>query len=267
MYGLFGVLRSPGAGDPGAVSDALVILGTLAEERGRDTAGIALFTGRAVTSAAAPAGTRDARGCDLSYDGCRVVTGRAAFSRVWRPELLPLLDVAPLVVGHTGRAAPESPDGRPDAGPLVVPGAGAGAGAGLVGTHDGDVAAERIFRLLAGRRDAAATAETLGAALPGRAALAWVDRARPDRVHLARAARSPLTVAVDTEQNLYWASEPCWLRTVQRHTRVRFATAVMLREGTYLRAGLGAPDGRPHVLGSAGFTPTARGTGEFAATA
>ncbi|MFC7730212.1 hypothetical protein [Actinomadura keratinilytica] len=264
MCGLFGVLRSPAAEDPGAVSDALVILGTLAEERGRGTAGIALFTGRAVTSAAAPAGTRDARGCDLSYDGCRVVTGRAAFSRVWRPELLPLLDVAPLVLGCTGRTAPEPPDGRRDAGPLVVP----GAGAGVVGACDGGAPAERVLRLLADRpRGAAATAETLGAALPGRAALAWVDRARPDRVHLARAARRPLAVAVDTEQNLYWASDPRWLRTVRRHTRVRFATAVMLREGTYLRAGLGGPDGRPHVLGSAGFTPAARGAGEFAATA
>jgi glucosamine--fructose-6-phosphate aminotransferase (isomerizing) len=45
-------------------------------------------------------------------------------------------------------------------------------------------------------------------ALHGRAALAWVDRTRPGRPHLARAALSPLCVAVNGERNLYWASKP-----------------------------------------------------------
>ena len=53
-------------------------------------------------------------------------------------------------------------------------------------------------------------------------------------MHLARGALSPLTVAVDTEQNIYWASNPRWFRDAERHTRVRFASVVMVREGTYV---------------------------------
>jgi len=97
--------------------------------------------------------------------------------------------------------------------------------------------------------------------LVGRAALAWVDRARPDRVHLARAALSPLAIAVDAEQNLYWASNPRWFHEVGRLTGVRFTSVVMLREGTYLQVGLAPARKRPvpRVLGRAAFEPTARG--------
>lgn len=272
MCGLFGVLRAPGAGDPGAVSDAFVILGALAERRGRDAAGVALFTGRAVTSDRPPAGTRDDRRWDLSYDGCRLVKGRGPFSRIWRPDLLALLDAAPVALGVAVRAARRHRADLAALGPVIVPGAPSGSASGIVGARDGGAASaaadgDPLFRRLADLRDDAAIAAELGGAPSGRAALAWVDRARPDRVRLARGALSPLAVAVDAEQNLYWASDPRWFRQVERHTRVRFATAVMLREGTYLRAGLGPPNGRPHVLGGAGFTPAVLGfgAGEFAA--
>ncbi|SEG92360.1 Glutamine amidotransferase domain-containing protein [Thermomonospora echinospora] len=261
MCGLFGLLRSPSAAHPERASDAFVVLGTLAEERGGGSCGVALFTGRPVTCGApVPPGLGD-----LSVDGCRIVRGRGGFGRVWRPEpLLPLLDHAPIALGHTGWAVPA----REEAGPLVVP----GPGAGIVAAHGGDVEAaalgerfgtpagrdgtggEAIFRALAGRQDLAAITEVLSA-LVGRAALAWVDRARPDRVHLARAALSPLAVAVDTERNMYWASNPRWFREVRQHTAVEFASAVMLREGTYLEIGRHPA---PGVRARAGFLPTAR---------
>ncbi|MFS2294915.1 MAG: hypothetical protein FWJ90_19840, partial [Actinomadura sp.] len=88
-----------------------------------------------------------------------------------------------------------------------------------------------------------------------------VHRDRPTEVHLARAALSPLTVAVDTEHNIYWASNPRWFREAERHTRVRFATVVMLREGTYLKVGMERRPGRrdlPDVLAAETFMPTAR---------
>jgi hypothetical protein len=99
--------------------------------------------------------------------------------------------------------------------------------------------------------------------LARRAALVWVDRDRPTEVHLARAALSPLTVAVDTDQNIYWASNPRWFRDAERHTRVEFAGVVMLREGTYVKIGMERRPGRrdlPEVLATANFLPTARDT-------
>ncbi|MFB4318942.1 hypothetical protein [Actinomadura sp. 21ATH] len=267
---MFGLLRSPRAGDPGRASDALVVLGALAEERGRDSAGIALLTGRpAAPGPEAPAGTAGERYSDLHHDGCRVVKGRGGFGGVWHPDLLPALDASPTVLGHTRWATQGTPHDLANASPLVVP----GPPPGIIATHNGDIEAgelralhalppatgttdsEPLFQLLAGLRATTEIAAAL-ASLTGRAALAWTDRARPGRVHLARAALSPLCVAVDTGQNLYWASNPRWFREAERHTGVRFATVVMLREGTYLQAGL--VRGRPRVLARASFLPTAR---------
>ncbi|MBA9003376.1 class II glutamine amidotransferase [Thermomonospora cellulosilytica] len=265
MCGLFGLLRSPSAAHPEWASDAFVLLGMLAEERGDDSSGVALFTGRAVTSAAPV--PPDA--ADISVDGCRIVKGRGRFGRVWRSDLLlALLDVAPVAVGHTRHATQGSPADLANAAPLAV----SGPGAGIVAAHNGDVAAgalrrrfalppglggtdsEAIFQALAGRTDPVSISEVLRA-LVGRAALTWVERARPDRVHLARAALSPLAVAVDTEQNMYWASNPRWFREVRANTRVRFASAVMLREGTYLEI---ARRPEPRIVARAEFVPTAR---------
>ncbi|GAA2638509.1 hypothetical protein SMC26_35160 [Actinomadura fulvescens] len=278
---MFGLLRSPLADHPERASDAFVTLGTLAEERGRDSAGVALLTGRPASRATGgggtPQGHADDRRSELDHGGVRVIKGRGRFSGVWRTDLLHLLDRSPVVLGHTRWATQGSPFDLLNASPLVVPDGG---GAGIVATHNGDVDAvalrerhpwlppalgttdsEPVFQLLA-RCDGAANVTDLLGSLVGRAALAWVDRARPDRVNLARAALSPLTVAVDTEQNFYWASNPRWLREVERHTAVRFASAVMLREGTYLQIGLSTASSRrrprPRVLTRAGFMPTAR---------
>lgn len=271
MCGLFGLLRSSHAPNPGQASDVLVVLGMLAEERGRDSAGIALFTGHPVRGdGLPPAGHEDESRSDLLHAGCRIVKGRGRFSAVWRPELLELLDEAPIALGHTRWATQGSPYELTNASPLLVP---SRAGTGIVATHNGDVEAgllraiydlpdatgttdsEPVFQLLAGRDTRHSITRALSS-LVGRAALAWVDRTRPDQVHLARAGLSPLYVAVDTEHNLYWASNPRWYREVERHTRVRFATVVMFREGTYLHAGL--VRGRPQVLAGATFLPTAR---------
>ncbi|WP_328601281.1 class II glutamine amidotransferase [Actinomadura physcomitrii] len=253
------MVRSPFADDPGRASDAFVTLGALAEERGTDSAGVALLGGWP----------------GLGHDGCRVVKGRGRFSAIWRTELLAELDRAPVALGHTRWATQGSPVEPANASPMLV---GAPGAAGIVATHNGDVDAgalrsrfalpapsggtdsEAVFQLLAGRRDPSGVTGVLEA-LVGRAALAWVDRDRPTQVHLARAALSPLAVAVDAEQNIYWASNPRWFRVVQRYTRVRFVTIVMLREGTYMRVGTEKAPGRrdrPQVLAAASFVPTAR---------
>jgi glucosamine 6-phosphate synthetase-like amidotransferase/phosphosugar isomerase protein len=274
MCGLFGVLRSPFADDPGRASDVFVLLGALAEERGTDSAGLALLGGW--PGLGGPPGD----------GGCRVVKGRGRFSGIWRPEFLPELDRAPVALGHTRWATQGSPVEAGNASPMTVPGTAAAfsttgrPSAGVVGTHNGDIDAadlrarfalppasgatdsEPIFQLLAACRTPSGVTGVLEA-LVGRVALAWVDRDRPTQVHLARGALSPLTVAVDTDQNIYWASNPRWFREAERHTRVRFASVVMLREGTYLKVGMERRPGRrdlPDVLATAQFVPTARDT-------
>ncbi|WUH97960.1 hypothetical protein OHR68_31300 [Spirillospora sp. NBC_00431] len=287
MCGLFGMVRSPFADDPGPASDVFVTLGALAEERGTDSAGLALLGGwpglGGWQGACGPGTGGPENGGGAPVVGCRVVKGRGRFSAIWRPEFLAELDRAPVVLGHTRWATQGSPAEADNASPMVVPGtaaAGRRRSAGVVATHNGDIDAadlrsrfapppaagatdsEPIFQILAGCAGPPEVTKVLEA-LVGRAALVWVDRDRPTEVHLARAALSPLSVAVDNEQNIYWASNPRWFREAERHTRVEFATVVMLREGTYLKVGMERRPGRrdlPEVLTSATFLPTARDT-------
>jgi glutamine---fructose-6-phosphate transaminase (isomerizing) len=235
MSGLFGLSRNVRAKHPEWASDAFVALGMLADERGVDSAGVALFGPPGVINVMTP--TVQA---DVTDGGCRVVKGRGRFTDVWRPYLLPDLDRAPVALGHTRWATQGSPERLVNAGPLLV--------GSLAGTHNGDVEAAGLrgrFALppAAGGTDSEVIYQALAAghrpeevlsALHGRTALAWVDRTRPGRLHLARAALSPLCVAVDEEGNVYWASNPGWFRTVAQVTYVRFRSAVMLHEGTYL---------------------------------
>ncbi|MFG2085845.1 MULTISPECIES: hypothetical protein [unclassified Spirillospora] len=266
------MVRSPFATDAGPASDVFVTLGMLAEERGTDSAGLALL-GAWPGLGGGPGG---------GGVGCRVLKGRGRFSAIWRPELISELDRAPVALGHTRWATQGSPAEPGNASPMVVPGAasigGGPVAAGVVATHNGDIDAgdlrsryalppasgttdsEPVFQLLAGCADTSDVTGVLESVV-GRAALAWVHRDRPTEVHLARAALSPLTVAVDSEQNIYWASNPRWFREAEKHTRVEFATIVMLHEGTYLKVGMERRPGRrdlPDVLARAGFLPTAR---------
>jgi glucosamine 6-phosphate synthetase-like amidotransferase/phosphosugar isomerase protein len=252
MCGLFGLSRAAGARHPEWASDAFVALGMLAEERGVDSAGVALFGRPGAINVVTPT----IQG-DITDGGCRVVKGRGRFTDVWRPDLLADLDQAPVALGHTRWATQGTPDYLVNAGPLLV--------GTLAGTHNGDVSAAELRLRFAlppavGGTDSEVIYQALAAgyrpekvlsALHGRAALVWVDRTRPGRLHLARGALSPLCVGVDEEGNIYWASNPGWFRTVEQVTRVSFRSAVLIREGTYLIIEAGA-------MRSAAFVPTAR---------
>jgi glucosamine--fructose-6-phosphate aminotransferase (isomerizing) len=252
MCGLFGFSRNVRAEHPEWASDAFVALGMLAEERGADSAGVALFGPSGPINVVTPT----IQG-DVTDGGCRVVKGQGRFTDVWRTDLLPDLDRAPVALGHTRWATQGTPDHLVNAGPLLV--------GSLAGTHNGDVEAADLrgrFALpaSAGGTDSEVIFQALAAghrpeevlsALHGRAALAWVDRTRPGCLHLARGALSPLCVAVDGEGNVYWASNPGWFRTVAQVTYVTFRSAVMLREGTFLTIEAG-------VMRNTSFVPVAR---------
>src|SRR5260370_30178089 len=106
MGGLFGLLRSPSAAHPGLASRVFTLLGVQAEERGRDSAGVALLSGRASRR---PAPRQATRRPDVQVGGCRVVKGLGRFSEGWRPGLGPALGGAGLAPGPT----PVAPPGRP----------------------------------------------------------------------------------------------------------------------------------------------------------
>jgi glucosamine 6-phosphate synthetase-like amidotransferase/phosphosugar isomerase protein len=260
MCGLFGLLRCPDAAHPDHASAAFVLLGVLAEERGTDAAGVALLR-RRPGAGAAPQGC--ARYADVRFGGVRIVRARGRFSALWRPALDDDLDRAALAIGHT-RWATQGGRGLAAASPLVA--------GTLVGTHNGDVDAaalrrrfglaqgpggtdsEAIYQALARSGGTKAQVKAL-AVLTGRAALAWADRAQPGRVFLARAALSPLTVGIDAESNLWWASNPQWLRVAESETGIRFTRMMLVAEGTYAVLAAGRP---PRMLALRRFTPAAR---------
>lgn len=249
MCGLFGVVRAGGDRHPERVTDALLMLGVLAEERGRDAAGMAFVT----------AGTRARRwshraaaGRDVTIGGCRVVKRPGAFRRLWRPEYAGLVEQAAVVLGHTRWATQGSARDVVNASPLLV--------GSVLGTHNGDVDVDVVGVPFDWAPVGGTDTEPLLAALcaddgnptalvaslervRGRAALVWVDVRDPGRVWMARAAISPLAIGQDVAGNLWWVSNPDWLRMVEAHTPLRMRWIRMLREGSLLsvRARAGAP--------------------------
>jgi hypothetical protein len=146
----------------------------------------------------------------------------------------------------------------------------------LIGAHNGDVDAARLrqaYQLPAptGETDTEAVFQALdqaaGVIVPtlqvleevvGRAALIWTDRRWPWLMMFARTAISPLAITVDTDGNLYWASNPGWFATAAKAAKVtlkRHSTWLM-PEGTLLMVDFST--GRPRRVGMYEFTATAR---------
>jgi hypothetical protein len=93
-------------------------------------------------------------------------------------------------------------------------------------------------------------------AMRGDAALAWVDRTRPDQLWLARAASAPLAVAFTVGGAALWASEPEWLRQVAFSWGLSLTGGgpEMVPEGTLLTLDAGR---RVHTSGQWRFEPAA----------
>jgi asparagine synthetase B (glutamine-hydrolysing) len=248
MCGLFGLARSARAAHPESASGVFVELGRLAEQRGRDAAGFAL-----AQPPLPPA----------------VVKAPLPFRSLWGSHQAPMLPRARIALGHTRHASQGGPGRLANAHPLE-------AGA-LVGTVNGDIDADDLRRrlppglpapegetdseilLLALNRvrgDLEAACEVL-AAVRGLAALAWVDRARPGLVFLARGALCPLAVARGAQGHLYWGSSPTWFRHLDEQAGGRLGFRVKrIAEGTVLVIDTG--DAVPTVVAERSFVPTAR---------
>ena len=235
-------------------AEAIALLGELAEERGRDSAGVALRT------------PHQARG----EDTWQVSKTLGPFRRLCaRRGLMNKLGDASTVLGHTRWAT----QGRVDlsnASPLAV--------GTLLATHNGDVDpdtvphrptalaawdhtdSEVLFGALATAHRSRVNTARLVQILTltrGRSALAWTDTARPGgRVWLARAGLSPLAVGHDVDGGLWWASNPDWLRQLSRDLQLPFRRLTLVEEGTLLSATPMATHVR--VVEHASFKPTVR---------
>jgi glucosamine--fructose-6-phosphate aminotransferase (isomerizing) len=248
MCGLFGFVRSTRGAHPEQASGVFVGLGRLAEQRGRDAAGFA-FLG---PSPLPPAVVKDTR----------------PFGSPWRSHHVPLLHEARVALGHTRHASQGAPDRLANAAPLEA--------GNLVGTVNGDIDADDLQRRLPSglsapegetdsevlllaldrvRGDLGAVCHVL-AAVRGVTALAWVDRARPGLVFLARGALCPLVIARDARGHLYWGSSPTWFRRLDEQAGGGLGfQAERVAEGTVLVIATGK---LPTVIAERSFTPTAR---------
>lgn len=268
MCGIFGLVRHADAPHPERASAAFVELGRLAIERGRDSAGFALSNPHGRPPATTPA-RHHATLRETVVDGVHIVKDTVAFDDLWDDDKhLPLIARHRLAIGHTRWATQGKRDALTNASPIVV--------GSLIGTHNGDVDTSTVtgkYRLpkptgttdtevlyLAldrDRRDRRKITDTLRN-VEGRAALAWVDRHKPDRLYLSRAALSPLSIAWDAEGNMYWASNPRWFRDIDTKFdgALGFHTITLVEEGVLLTVSLA--EAAPFVEDLRRFTPKCR---------
>lgn len=262
MCGLFGVLLpGPSAGCTDRTLDAVLRLGSFAEERGVDAAGLAW---------------QDRSG----WHGVRHTLPFTMMAGRLSPARLVGLGEATLVLGHT-RWATQGGRSVKQAGPNWV--------GSTVGTHNGDldIASLPGSRQMGERTDSqvfftAVHRITTGPAagdgagvdsrlvklceqMRGRAAAVWADTgddtdpglgAGDGHIWLLRAGLSPLAVGYDRAGGLWYASNPAWLRQLETEQAIGVHRVRMLGEGSLWRAAVLA--GRVRLQQRGEFVPTVR---------
>jgi hypothetical protein len=268
MCGIFGMIRSQTATNPTQATAVFAELGRLAVERGSDSAGFAVTS--ATAGAVCVRATRSAVAERVTTLGqVTIVKDTVPFHTLWDDTVhTDLVNASRVAIGHTRWATQGDKSARVNASPLAV--------GSIIGTHNGDIETrsvpqhtglpgrfgatdtEWLFQALhRDRKDRRKVVKNLRG-VEGRAALAWIDQDRPERVYLARAALSPLSVAFDRDGNLYWASNPGWFRTIDAafNDEVGFHSITMVREGTLLTVDVAGDE--PVLADLREFTPQCR---------
>lgn len=276
MCGIFGMVRNIEAPHYERASAALIELGRLAVERGKDSSGLAFIPRpdqAPATVYLADAFQMKARSADL--DGVIIVKDTLPFGEFWDDaKYLSALTSSAAVIGHTRWATQGSKSKLENASPLAV--------GYVVGTHNGDVDVDSVQSHATHRKDIVGGTDTeylyravasknshrkkitdILKGLKGRAALAWIDRTVTDRLYLARAALSPLSIAFDAEGNMYWASNPDWFRQIDAKfdNAIGFHSISLVNEGSLITVNFSS--GKPEVEDLRKFTPTARYTDDM----
>lgn len=268
MCGLFGGIRVAEGHEAGtSFAEVVLSLGRMAEERGTDSAGIALAGIAPVGKDLMVPEAADLRATLTSFDGTVIVKDAVAFSKLPLDRIRPFLQsITRVAIGHTRWATQGAKSDLANVSPMAI--------GGVVGTHNGDITPASVpsHRSYASKAFGGTDSEILFAALSenrkdrrgitrvlsrveGRVATAFLDRARPDRLYLARTAIAPLAYATDQNGNFYYASNPNWFRRVAAmHPLVTFEDIYLIPEGHFLTVNTETGE----VENMRRFTPTAR---------
>lgn len=248
MCGIFGIIRNQENTTDGTLrgTEALLMLGIKAEERGIDAAGIALINTSFQGTLTIPT-KEHAEAKKTNIDNTVIIKDAVPFHKLPIKNNLKSIDKADVIIGHTRAASQGKADSVINASPLI-------AGA-LIGTHNGDVDTTSIpnFKNIQKKVFGETDTEVLYKALnkerkdrremvkilktvEGRAALIFVDRTRPDRLYIARTALSPVSYAYTENGDFVYASNPDWFRQIEKETqgRVTFKNITLIPEGYLL---------------------------------
>lgn len=263
MCGIFGVSTPHHYPAHQRLADSIAMLGVLAEERGIDSAGLALLNGTVDRRA-----FRDhlGRAADVRVGPWRVIRTPGRFSRI-SPRALHAVTNAQAVIGHT-RWATQGAVNRTNASPMLI--------GHVLGTHNGDIDPATIpamsprsgqltatdsAAIFAALSTASGDVEKISSIISGavgRVALAWVDLRDPRQVWIARGALSPVSVGLDTHGGYWWASNPAWLRRLAQHCGIEFTRIQMISEGTLLSIAPTAEGGLALTVHAEGLPTRAR---------
>lgn len=264
MCGIYGLIR--GAGAPlGPTTRMVTVLGHLAEARGRHSAGLALGPR---SWAEAQARAEDLSVAEARVGDWQVTKTVGPFTKLYGVGLRARVNGAAVVLGHD-RYATQGARTLVNANPLAV--------GSVIGTHAGDIdldlAAEsfQIGRTVGDTdsevllRALDAAAGTIPATLAvlegviGRAVVIWIDQRWPGLVMAARTGLTTLAFARDAHGNLYWATNPRWLRTAAVRAGVELENLWTMPEGTLML--IDVADG-PRQVDQLRFTATVRPSDE-----
>lgn len=246
MCGLFGAIRCSDPQHARMVSDIVLALGKESEERGTDSSGLAMIVAGKDRRTASKITKENVETTVAGLDRTFIVKNEGRFSNL---DFKPYHEVilSPTVfLGHTRWATQGGTKSLANASPLYA--------GNLIATHNGDIEpssvpewkqrqkeafgetdSEVLFRALdAARSDRRRLVQVLRS-IQGRAALAFYDRTRPNRIYLARTGIAPLSYTYDQYGNFYYASNPDWFRRIARkNPDVTFGDITLIPEGHML---------------------------------
>jgi glucosamine--fructose-6-phosphate aminotransferase (isomerizing) len=269
MCGIFGIARTGSQSEPARARDAMIMtmLGVLSEERGKDASGIAFVNVAQSSKTATAPSLEDAKSPYLEIDNSVIVKDTKPFRELPLADMSALLVSAPVMLGHTRWATQGAADELQNASPLLA--------GSLIGTHNGDVEVtsipeharhtkvangatdtELLYLAMNDARKDRSELTKVFRGIKGRAALAFVDRTRADRLYLARTTLSPLAYAYTADGSFVYASNPNWFRQIEKETKgqISFHDITLVPEGHLLTVDTETGD----IEDIRRFTPTCR---------
>lgn len=248
MCGIFGLIRTSSSAEAAARSTAAFLsLGSLSEERGTDSSGIAAYNPGRRKSNASKVTDALAASPALVIDNVTIVRETTRFSKMNLEEHLSTILNAQVLIGHTRWATQGATDDIRNSSPMLA--------GTLIGTHNGDVEvksipdhktheanafggtdSERLYLALAEVHTDRREITKVLKAVKGRAALVFMDRTRPNHLYIARTALSPVSYAFTEDGDFMYASNPDWFRQIENASKgtIRFTDITLVPEGHLL---------------------------------